>query len=374
MAGEKKEEDPFASFTDHSNDEADTDGNLIVNDDSPEGGNDTTVDLLDEKGDADDQDNSHDKEELEDADGQMDDDDGSDNADGDDDDPEEDGDDEDEAEGAGGDNDDEAEGDGEEDDPEPAPKKNRSVKSRIAEFRKRTGSAERRASTAELRADQAEARLAELEAGLTPGANDGNADADETYGLVKPDPKDYKYGELDAAYAEANTDYHVDLKLAKRDAKNATAQQEAAAQEAVEGLKKTYDTRVVDGITAYPDFEEVVVEAADNKEFPLGEDLGMLVLNSDVGHHVLYKIAGDLKLAKKLDAMSPAQVGREFGRLEAQFAKRTPPKKNKRPNATPPASRRRGNKSGTSRTPGNTSDFAAFEAQADADQRARDRK
>lgn len=369
MAGEndKKEESPFVGFEDHSADDnlqhsADADDKKADDDPAGDADNDDV--------DGDGQDNSQKEMDLgensagddEVEDDQTDDDD--DAEDGGEDDPED-----------GGE--DETEDDDAEDDPKPAPKKKRSVNSRIAEFRKRTGTAERRAETAERRAEQAEARLKALQEPLTGKDKGGSSEnEDGTFGLTKPDPTDlekYKYGELDAKYQDDITDYKVDLRLAQRDAKKETSQQEAAAQEQAEVLQKTYDTRVVDGIKAYDDFEEVVVEAADNGEFPLGEAVGLLALQSDVGHHVLYKIAGDLELAKKLDAMTPAQQGREFGRLEAQFSKRTPPKKNK-PNAGPPASRRRGGKSGASRVKGNTTDFGAFEDQVSADEGRRNKR
>lgn len=375
MAGDKKEADPFAGFTDHSSDEADTDGNLIVNDPSNEGGNDTVAELVDNDDDgADDEgqdgnsqkemnlgeeeDPDEDTDELEDGSEE-----GSDEEDGG----------EDDGHGQSQDDPDDFEDEDEEDEPEPAPKKKKqTAEQRIAQFRKNQGKADRRATTAETLLEQANSRIAELEGNLTSGNDNGSADADDDFGLTRPDPKDFKYGEMDNAYQEAIGDYRVDRKLAQRDAKNESSRQEVAAQETAQALMETYDARVVDGITAYEDFEKVVVDAADSGKFPLGETVGMLALNSKVGHHVLYKIAGDLTLAKKLDAMTPAEAGREFGRLEAQFDTRTPKKsKKKRTNTTPPASRRRGGKAGSGRTKGNTKDFRAFEAQAEADERAR---
>ena len=372
MAGEKdkKDDNPFEGFKDHTDADniqhADDDSaaNADVDndaDDADDGQDDNQkeLDLGEENGDEGD-------DELDDAmaDEDADEEEGGED-DGDDDDQDED-------EGAG-DFDDDAEAD-----PEPAPKKKRSVSARIAEFRKRTGQAERRATAAEATNATLQARLDKIEARLTPDGEGGTSGDDDAASpgsdLKKPSPDDYTYGEMDSKYQEDLTDYKVDVKLAERDAKQETSQQsEAAAQQAKE-LQKTFTTKVEEGITAYEDFDEVVVKAADNRDYPLSETVAMLGLESPEGHHVLYKIATDLALAKKIDALPPHQQAREFGRLEAQFARRTSPKNKNKPNAGPPASRRRGGKSGSTRTKGNTSDFTKFENQANADEARRNKR
>ena len=101
----------------------------------------------------------------------------------------------------------------------------------------------------------------------------------------------------------------------------------------------------------------------------------MMALESPVGHHVLYAIASDKKLALKISKMSPAQQGREFGRLEAQYqpdGKKPPKQKNKTPRAPPPHSKGRGS-GGKMKTDLASASFADFEKEVMAEQRRNDK-
>ncbi len=241
-----------------------------------------------------------------------------------------------------------------------------SAEKRIARSRVK---AEQRANAAEARADALELRLARIEKGL-PANDDGGSEesTDQGSDLKKPNPTDFDYGELDPAYVEALTDYRVDLRLEKqRETQDEQRQTEAASEQQAE-LQVKFEDKVSDGVDAYEDFDEVVVQAADNGEYPLTEEMAIMGLDSPVGHHVLYEIATDLPLAKKLAKLTPLQQAREFGRLEAQYTDDSgkKPKPNKTPQATPPPSGRKGAK-GPKKINAASDNFADFEKMANAE-------
>jgi len=91
----------------------------------------------------------------------------------------------------------------------------------------------------------------------------------------------------------------------------------------------------------------------------------MMALKSPVGHHVVYKIASNLKLAKRLAKLGPQEQARAFGRLEAQFSskKDASRKKNKTPKTPPPPKKRRGGSGVSNRNTAKES-FADFEKMA----------
>lgn len=97
-----------------------------------------------------------------------------------------------------------------------------------------------------------------------------------------------------------------------------------------------------------------------------------MILDSDVGEHVAYRIANDTDLANKLANMQGAKLAREIGRLEAQYSSDdAKPKKPKAPKAPAPPTKRARGAGGRFETPPETSDFAAFEASVMAKEKRR---
>ncbi len=278
-----------------------------------------------------------------------------------------------EAEGETADSGDDNEG--EDGDGDGKPKK-KSVRERIGEMTKARRTAERATEAANARADTAEnalaaveARLAKLEKGLPADSDDGSEEnSGQSSALTPPNPDDFDYGEMDPKYIAAFTDYRMDLRDERNRATNEeTRQAEAEQQEAVE-LQTAMDDTIAVGTGVYEDFEDVVVKAVDDGKLPLSPAMAFMGVNSPVGHHVLYQIAGDLALAKKLVAMPAHEQIAEFGRLSAQYTDEggTKPKPNKTPQATPPPSGRKGQK-GPKKINAATSNFADFEAKANAE-------
>lgn len=256
-------------------------------------------------------------------------------------------------------------------------KAKRSPKDRIAKITKNWREAQRDGVTKDARIAEKDVRIAELEKQLTGKGGDDTAGEDSSDGdaAALPKPDDFTYGEADPEYIKAMTEHLVEKGVAKVRATDETNRQEETARQQDVELQTQYDAKVELGVEAYDDFEEVVVEAANEGKYPLSRDMAMLAIESDVGHHVLHQIATDLPLAKKIARMTPLQQAREFGRIEAQHTSgsATTPKPNKVPKAPKPPSERKGGKGANTFNPVDAS-FEDFEKKVNADIAAEPRR
>jgi hypothetical protein len=171
-------------------------------------------------------------------------------------------------------------------------------------------------------------------------------------------------------------------------------QQDAAAEVAFKEAKAAFEEA---GLSQFDDFEEVVIATTDLPEtdpgyWPLSQTMGELILESDHGPAIAYQLASDPKEARKIFKLSPARQAAWFGVKEAEVSAgsaastdkhqdegtKTPPaeaRKRQLPQprngqareSKAPAPLSRLNGTGGNRVPSEaTTDFAAFEAMANA--------
>jgi hypothetical protein len=263
----------------------------------------------------------------------------------------------------------------------PAAKPKKTVQERINKAVNKQRDAERRASAAEARAVAAEAALAK--GGKAPLTGDTKGAKDDMTGA--PDPKDFEFGTMDDGYIRALTLWAVKQATADQVKNQKTSEQTAAQAEAQEKFAELKSAFEEAGSEKYEDFDEVVMGNTYDKDtnpsgWPMSSDLGALVLESEVGPDIAYILASDVKLAKEIFGKSASQQAAWFGRQEAKLtagtgANVTDDKAGKSEDtaaATPaakvskapaPVQRARGQGSNDS-SPGETQDFAAFEAAA----------
>jgi hypothetical protein len=256
------------------------------------------------------------------------------------------------------------------------PKRRVTAKQRINQLTKRSREAER--ENQELRE-----RLARIEGQLTGseksdtseqggGTEKPKSESADTDDLKEPDPNEYEFGEIDPKFARDLAKYESRKAVqAYKQEQDQKQQQEAAERQAKE-LQTSYQSMVERGAKAYDDFQETVVDRANSGGFPLSQEAALMILESDVGEHVAYKIASDKGVAEKLNQLSGPKLARAIGRLEAQISseqgassKKSKPKASDAPS---PVKRSRG-AGGQFETPPETSDFAAFEQRVMREQR-----
>ena len=224
-----------------------------------------------------------------------------------------------------------------------------------------------------------ETRLAALEAGKVAPVADAKAAVD-----AAPDPKKFEYGELDAGYIRALARYEAKQEIAaEKEAGKTVAltEQQKAAKLAFDTARDAFEDA---GSELYDDFSEVVIEGARSKEWPLSDALGSALLDSEFGPQIAYELASDPKEAKRIFGLSATRQVTWLGRKEAELesagsgakgegkekgakaaaeAKPEPKAAAQVSKAPTPIQRARGQGS-ASAVPGDTQDFAAFEAAA----------
>lgn len=261
----------------------------------------------------------------------------------------------------------------EKDDGAKKPKSKRSAQERINEVTRARRSVERELARERARNDALEARLAAVEhkSGLTQSRDVSKEESDEA-----PKPEDFEYGELDAGFIRALARYEARQEFkAEQRSQQKTRQSEADAREAQELAEKKQAFEEV-GASKYDDFQEVVVESAENGDWPLSASLGKLMLGSEFGPDVAYHLATHPKEAREVFGKSPMEQAAYFGRQEAKFSARvsgaktekgeekTPPTKVKATQAPPPPKQRAKGAGGRSEVSADSNDFTAFERMA----------
>lgn len=255
--------------------------------------------------------------------------------------------------------------------------KKRSTQDRINKAVRNQRAAERRADAAEARATAAEARLARGDTSdLTGDTKKATNDA-----AGAPDPKKYEFGELDTGYMRALARWEAKQEIAEQTEAQRKTQLTASERKAAEKFEETVTAFEEVGTEKYPDFADVVIEAGRNKEWPLSDELGALIFESieEHGPDIAYMLATDLPLATKISKLPARQQLAWFGREQAKLiagtgatdeddeegeseddaAKKIPAQKVSK--APAPVTRARGQGSNSS-VPGDTTDFRAFEA------------
>ena len=117
-------------------------------------------------------------------------------------------------------------------------------------------------------------------------------------------------------YAKALAEYTADKRIAEM------KQEEAKAKEATERQKviDQWTQKVQKAKADLPDFDDIVASS----EVVVNDDIRDAILESDVGPQILYHLAENDEIAKKIAGLSPKQALREIGKLEARFEKTEP--------------------------------------------------
>lgn len=245
----------------------------------------------------------------------------------------------------------------------PKPAKNDAQK-RISQAVARQRAAERERDALARRLEDVSTRLARVEGGLTQNQQRGSNKPASTGQDAPPDPKDYEYGDIDSRYISDLARYVTRKELSEAESRRARAQQEQQATSAQQQLDAKMRDFVVEGSTRYDDFNEVVIEGADN--WALSPILASLLVDSDHGTDIAYYLAKNPSEARKVFNLTPAKQAAWFGQREAKLSHEAADvAPSRRVSQAPEAPRHvaRGSGSRTAASP-DTTDFAAFERMA----------
>jgi hypothetical protein len=182
---------------------------------------------------------------------------------------------------------------------EEKPKANPKLERRFSEITKQREEARKEAQQERQAREALEARLAALERQPAPQA----PKVDE-----EPQPSQFN----DAfEYAKALAEYTADKRIGEM------RKQDAEAKEAQERQKviDQWANKVQQAKASLPDFDDIVASS----DVVVNDDIRDAILESDVGPQILYHLAENDDVAKKIAGLSPKQALREIGKLEARF-------------------------------------------------------
>jgi hypothetical protein len=189
-----------------------------------------------------------------------------------------------------------------EDDAKPTEEKkqNPKLERRFSEITKQREEARKEAQQEREQRQALEQRLAALEQQNRPPAR--NIDEE-------PQPSQFQ----DAfEYAKALAEFSTEKALAERDRRDAEEKVAVERQKVIQ----TWATKVQSAKSSMPDFDEVVASS----DVVVNDDIRDAILESDVGPQILYHLAENDDLGKKIAGMSPKAALREIGKLEERFA------------------------------------------------------
>jgi hypothetical protein len=179
-------------------------------------------------------------------------------------------------------------------------KQNPKLEKRFSEITKQREEARQDAQRERQARVDLEQRLAALEQQRQP--------QQQSYIDQEPQPSQF----ADAfEYAKALAEFSTEKALAERDRQV----EQAREQEAQQKIIQSWAQKVQDAKAELPDFDDLVASS----DVVVNNAVRDAILESDVGPRILYHLAENNDLAKKIASLSPNAALREIGRLEAKF-------------------------------------------------------
>jgi hypothetical protein len=180
-------------------------------------------------------------------------------------------------------------------------KQNPKLEKRFSEITKQREEARQEAQRERQARVDLEQRLAALEQQRQPQQQAVNIDQE-------PQPSQFS----DAfEYAKALAEYSTERALAERDRQVAMAREQEAHQKIIQ----SWAQKVQEAKAELPDFDDLVAAS----DVVVNNAVRDAILESDVGPRILYHLAENNDLAKKIAGLSPNAALREIGKLEAKF-------------------------------------------------------
>ena len=112
-------------------------------------------------------------------------------------------------------------------------------------------------------------------------------------------------------YAKALAEYTADKRIEEMKRQEAEAKVAQERQKVIE----SWATKVQKAKETLPDFDDIVASS----DVVVNDDIRDAILESEVGPQILYHLAENEEVAKKISGLSPKQALREIGKLEARF-------------------------------------------------------
>jgi hypothetical protein len=179
-------------------------------------------------------------------------------------------------------------------------KQNPKLEKRFSEITKQREEARKEAQAEREQRLALEQRLAALEQQAQP----------QQVAQVDQEPQPSQFADA-FEYAKALAEFSTEKALAERDRQMALAREQEAQQKIIE----SWAQKVQAAKAELPDFDELVASS----DVVVNDAVRDAILESDVGPRILYHLAENDDLARKIASLSPFAALREIGKLEARF-------------------------------------------------------
>jgi hypothetical protein len=179
-------------------------------------------------------------------------------------------------------------------------KQNPKLEKRFSEITKQREEARKEAQTERQARVELEQRLAALEQQRQP----------QQAVSVDQEPQPSQFNDA-FEYAKALAEYSTEKALAERDRQMAQQREQEAQQKIIQ----SWAQKVQEAKAELPDFDDLVASS----DVVVNNAVRDAILESDVGPRILYHLAENNDLAKKIASLSPNAALREIGKLEAKF-------------------------------------------------------
>jgi len=179
-------------------------------------------------------------------------------------------------------------------------KQNPKLEKRFSEITKQREEARKEAQTERQARVELEQRLAALEQQRQP----------QQAVSVDPEPQPSQFNDAFEC-AKALAEYSTEKALAERDRQMAQQREQEAQQKIIQ----SWAQKVQEAKAELPDFDDLVASS----DVVVNNAVRDAILESDVGPKILYHLAENNDLAKKIASLSPNAALREIGKLEARF-------------------------------------------------------
>lgn len=180
-------------------------------------------------------------------------------------------------------------------------KPNPKIERRFSEITKQREAARQEAERERQARIELENKLKAMEAKLNPPQEKAEAD---------PKPKPEQFSDM-FEYAEALSEWTADKRIKEEKAKEAAQRVEQERAKVMD----TWASRVNDFRSKTPDFDDLVGSA----DVVVSNEVRDAIFESDVGPQILYHLAENPDVAKKLSGLSAIGALRMVGKLEAKF-------------------------------------------------------
>ena len=186
-------------------------------------------------------------------------------------------------------------------------KQNPKLERRFSEITKQREEARKEAQREREAREALEQRLAALESQRQP---------QKMAEAVDQEPQPSQFSDA-FEYAKALAEYTADKRIADMKREEAQAKEAEQRQKVI----NQWTSKVEEAKKSLPDFDDIVASS----DVVVNDDIRDAILESDVGPQILYHLAENDEVAKKIAGLSPKQALREIGTLEARFEKAEQP-------------------------------------------------